>query len=109
MTASQGRGLPRWGRTIPFIRIDCPLRRSDMPQAWGIRKIGGRRRHFVNQSRLHIHTDVFFIAIPIRLLPLAANLRLWSHRDLWQHLAIQLFNLLLAGLVPLFPQRDFGN
>jgi hypothetical protein len=89
MTAPLGRGSPRWGRSIAFICIGHPLQRTDMSQALGIRKIGGRRRHFVNQSRLQLHTDVFFIGGPIRLLSLAANPRLWSHCDIWPHLIIQ--------------------
>ncbi len=109
MAVSLGCGLTGRGRTIPFIPIDRPLCGADMPQALSIRQIGRCRRHFVNQAGLHIHTDMLFIAVPILLLAFAANPGLLIHCHLREHFIVQLLNLLLARLIPFFPQRRFRN
>jgi len=73
MTAPLGRGLARWSRIITFNGIHGPLSGTDMSEALGIRKISRSRGHLNNEARLHIHTAVLFIAVPILLLAFAAN------------------------------------
>ena len=109
MAAPLGRRLPRGGRAIAFISLDRSLRRTDMAQALGIWQIGGRGRHFVDQARLHIHTDMFLIPVPILLLALAPNPGLRISRHFRQHVIIECLDFLLSRLVPLFPQRGFRN
>lgn len=57
-----------------------------MPQALGIRKIRGGRGHFVDRAGLHIHTDLFFVAVLILLLALTLNPGLPIYRHFRQHL-----------------------
>ena len=109
MTAPLGGGLTGRSGTIAFIPTDRALCRTDMPQALRIRQIGRGRGDFIDQPRLHIDTDMLFIAVPIFLLALAANPGLWICRHFRQPLIIQLLDLLLSGLISLFPQRGFGN
>ncbi len=109
MTVPLGSGLPSWSRTIAFIPIDRPLGGADMPETLGIGQISRGGGHFVDQPGLHIHTHVFFVPIPLRLLPLTSNPGVLVHRHLRQHGIVQLLHLLLPRLVTFFPQRRFGN
>ena len=47
MTASFGGRLTGWSRAIAFIPIDRTVRRTDMTQALGIRKIRRGRGYFI--------------------------------------------------------------
>ena len=109
MTAPFGGRLPGGRRAIAFISVDRALRGADMSQALRIRQIGRGRGHFIDEPRLHINADMLFIAVPVFLLALAANPGLWICRHFRQHLIIQLLDLLLSGLIALFPQRGFGD
>lgn len=74
-----------------------------------LRQIGGRRGHFIDQPRLHIHTDMFLVAVSIFHFPLTANPGLLIRGHLGEDLVVERVDLLWSSLVPFFPQRGFRD
>ena len=59
--------------------------------------------NFVNQARLHVNTDMAFVAVPILIFPLTTHTGLLIHGYFRQRLVVELFHFLRDHLVSLLP------